>query len=48
MSLGILFQIVAYFVLGAAVLSAIFWIGLSYTWWKMERKRIKKGQEITF
>lgn len=41
-------RIAAYIVLGAALLSSIFWIGLSYTWWKLERKRIKKIQENDF
>ena len=43
-----LFRTAAYIVLGAALLSSIFWIGLSYTWWKLERKRIKKNAENDF
>lgn len=48
MSTNILFQIAAYTVLIAALISSIFWIGLSFTWWKLERKRIKKSQENNF
>lgn len=40
-----IFRIAAYIVLGAALLSSIFWVGLSYTWWKLERKRVKRIQE---
>ena len=43
-----IFRIAAYTVLGAALISSIFWIGLSYTWWKLERKRIKKNEENNF
>lgn len=38
----VIIQIAAYIVLGAAIVSSIFWVGLAYTWWKLERKRIKK------
>lgn len=48
MSANILFQIAAYTVLIAALISSIFWIGLSFTWWKLERRRIKKSQENNF
>ena len=48
MSTNILFQIAAYTVLIAALISSIFWIGLSFTWWKLERRRIKKSQENNF
>lgn len=27
-----------------AILSSIAWVGLSYTWWKMERKRAKNNR----
>ena len=43
---NLLLQIAAYIALTAAVVSSIFWIGLSYTWWKLERKRIKKNANI--
>lgn len=48
MSLNILFQIAAYVVLTAALISSIFWVGLSFTWWKLERQRIKKVKENNF
>lgn len=41
----VIFRTAAYIVLSAALVSSIFWIGLAYTWWKLERKRIKKIQE---
>ena len=43
-----IFRMAAYIVLGAAILSSIFWVGLSYTWWKLERKRVKKIRENDF
>ena len=46
MSLNIYVQIVAYVALTAAIISSIFWVLLSYTWWKSEKKRIKKVQEM--
>jgi hypothetical protein len=30
--------------LSAAILSSIAWVGLSYTWWRMERKRAKNNK----
>ena len=30
------------------MLLSILWVGLSYTWWKLERKRIKKNAENDF
>ena len=46
MSLNTFIQIVAYIALTAAAISSIFWIFLSYTWWKSEKKRIKKVREM--
>ena len=43
-----IFRIAAYIVLGAALLSSVFWIGLSYTWWKLKKKRVKRIQENNF
>lgn len=48
MGLNMLIQIVAYITLSAAFVSSIFWIFLSYTWWKSEKKRIKKSKEMDF
>jgi len=48
MTTVLLFSIAAYIVLTAALISSIFWIGLSFTWWRMEKKRIKKIQENDF
>lgn len=48
MNLNMLIQIVAYITLSAALISSIFWIFLSYTWWKSEKKRIKKSKEMDF
>ena len=48
MTTNMLVTIAAYVVLGAALISSIFWIGLSFTWWKLERKRIKRNQENDF
>lgn len=46
MNLNIYIQIAAYIALTAAFISSIFWIFLSYTWWKSEKKRIKKSREL--
>lgn len=48
MSTVIIFRIAAYIVLVAAILSSIFWIGLSFTWWQLERKRVKRINETGF
>lgn len=45
MSLDLYIQIVAYIALTAALISSVFWIFLSYTWWISEKKRIKKTHE---
>ena len=47
MSLNVYIQIAAYITLTAAVVSSIFWIFLSYTWWKSEKRRIKKTREMS-
>ncbi len=45
-------SILIYLILGilliAAVVSSIFWIGLSFMWWKLERDRIKKNKKNCF
>lgn len=46
MSINIYVQIAAYVALTAALISSIFWIFLSYTWWRSEKKRIKKLREL--
>jgi len=46
MSLNVYIQIAAYITLTAAVISSVFWIFLSYTWWKSEKRRIKKTREL--
>jgi uncharacterized membrane protein len=46
MSINIYVQIAAYVALTAALISSIFWIFLSYTWWRSEKKRIKKSREL--
>lgn len=46
MSTIVIIRIAAYIVLGAALISSIFWVGLAYTWWKMEKRRTKKSKEM--
>lgn len=48
MTASTLITIAAYIVLAAALISSIFWIGLAFTWWRLEKKRIKKNAENTF
>lgn len=44
--------ILIYFILGilliGATISSIFWIGLSFMWWRLERDRIKKNKKNDF
>lgn len=42
----VIIRIAAYIVLVASLISSIFWVGLAYTWWKMEKKRTKKAREL--
>ena len=46
MSINIYVQIAADVALTAALIASIFWIFLSYTWWRSEKKRIKKSREL--
>ncbi len=46
MAAKILFEIAAYVTLCGAIISSIFWIFLSYTWWHSEKKRIKKSKQF--
>ena len=45
---SILFNIASWISLAAALISSVCWVLLSITWWRMERKRIKKADENRF
>lgn len=40
--MNLFIKIAIYIVLSAAVLSSLFWVFLSFTWWKLEKNRIKR------
>lgn len=40
-----LFMLAGCIALVGAIISSICWICLSFTWWRLEKRRIKKNQE---
>lgn len=45
MTTGMLFSIAGVIALIGAVISSICWICLSFTWWRMEKRRVKRIKE---
>lgn len=48
MTPSLLLLIAGWVALSAAIISSICWVCLSFTWWRLERKRIKRMKENEF